>query len=189
MLRTFAWTLTLLIGLTTAAQAAEKPRVAIETSMGRIVVELEPSLAPETVKNFLQYVDDGFYDGTIFHRVIRGFMIQGGGFDKQLNRKPTRPPIRNEARPELKNLRGTIAMARTQVPDSATSQFFINHADNAFLDYKGPTPDKIGYAVFGRVVEGLDVVDKIANVRTGVKRGMRDVPLEPVVITRAYRLN
>ena len=188
MFRTLAWILLLPVLAIGSVHAAEKPRVAIETSLGRIVVELEPVLAPETVRNFLQYVDEGFYNGTIFHRVIRGFMIQGGGFDKQLARKPTRPPVRNEARPELKNLRGTIAMARTQIPDSATSQFFINHADNAFLDYRGSSPDKIGYAVFGRVVEGLDVVDKIANVRTGMKRGMRDVPLEPVVIERAYRL-
>jgi len=164
------------------ADDAPAPRVQMETSAGSFTLELQPDLAPETVANFLRYVRDGFYDGTIFHRVIAGFMIQGGGFDETLTHKPTHPPIVNEAKPELPNLRGTIAMARTRDPDSATSQFFVNLVDNHFLDagVNGP-----GYAVFGRVVEGMEVVDAIARVRTGYTRGMSDVPVEPVVIRRA----
>jgi cyclophilin family peptidyl-prolyl cis-trans isomerase len=135
-----------------------------------------------TVKNFLEYVKDGYYDGTIFHRVIKGFMIQGGGMTKDLQNKACNEPIVNEASNGLKNKRGTVAMARTNDPDSATSQFFINHADNDFLDYRGPQPDKIGYAVFGKVTEGLEVMDKIAAVKTGRKGHYDDVPAEAVVI-------
>lgn len=155
-------------------------KVKLETSLGNIVIELDEQAAPVTVKNFLGYVEEGFFDGTIFHRVINGFMIQGGGFTADMNRKQIHPPIVNEASNGLKNKRGTIAMARTNNPDSATSQFFINHKDNAFLNYvEGRNP---GYAVFGRTVEGMDVVDKIAAVKTTMRNGMGDVPVEPVVI-------
>ncbi|MCS6924933.1 MAG: peptidylprolyl isomerase [Candidatus Binatia bacterium] len=153
----------------------------MSTSMGDIKIELYEKDAPETVKNFLSYVNDKFYDGTIFHRVIPGFMIQGGGFTATMEQKPTKPPIKNEAGNGLKNRTGTIAMARTSVPDSATSQFFINVKDNDFLD-RDKAQDGVGYAVFGRVIEGMDVVRKIEQVPTG-RRGMHaDVPLEPVVI-------
>ncbi|MCI0499269.1 MAG: peptidyl-prolyl cis-trans isomerase [Planctomycetales bacterium] len=154
----------------------------MKTTIGDMVIELDSGSAPLTVKNFLEYVSDGFYDGTVFHRVISGFMIQGGGMDKNLKPKPNNDPILNEASNGLKNDRGTIAMARTADPDSATSQFFINHKDNDFLNYKGPSPDKIGYAVFGKVTEGMDVVDKIAAVKTTRKGYYSDVPAEPVVI-------
>lgn len=164
-----------------AAETAN-PKVAIVTNYGTITAELYPDKAPLTVKNFLNYVDKKFYDGTIFHRVIQGFMIQGGGFDASLKQKKTDAPIKNEAANGLKNKRGTLAMARTMVPDSATSQFFINLVDNPFLDYKNPSPQGIGYAVFGKVIDGMDVVDKIAAVATGVKAGMKDVPREPVLI-------
>lgn len=156
--------------------------MALETSKGSIVLELYPDEAPETVKNFLGYVEDGFFDGTVFHRVIEGFMIQGGGFTADLERKETRPPIRNEASTGLSNERGTVAMARTNDPHSATSQFFINTGNNVRLDQGRGNP---GYAAFGRVVEGMDVVDAIAGVRTGHKGGMVDVPVEPVVIETA----
>jgi len=160
---------------------ATTPEVRFETNQGDFVLELRPDVAPETVENFLQYVRDGFYEGTVFHRVIPGFMIQGGGFTPELSRKPTRDPIVNEASKELPNQRGTIAMARTNNPDSATSQFFINVVDNDFLNagVRGP-----GYAVFGEVTEGMDVVDSIAGVETGYARGMRDVPVEPVIIEK-----
>lgn len=161
------------------------PRVKMTTSKGVIVIELEAQKAPISVENFLAYVRDGFYDGTIFHRVIPNFMIQGGGFTADMQQKPTRAPIKNEAANGLKNLRGTVAMARTHVPDSATSQFFINHQDNAFLDYHGPHAQTIGYAVFGRVVSGMDVVDEIAAVPTGQAGPHGDVPLSPVVIESA----
>ncbi|WP_273205906.1 peptidylprolyl isomerase [Marinobacter subterrani] len=155
------------------------PRVRMVTNEGAIELLLRPDVAPETVANFLQYAKSGFFDGTIFHRVIPGFMIQGGGFTKELDRKPTRAPVRNEARPTLPNLRGTIAMARTSAPDSATSQFFINLSDNDFLNagVRGP-----GYAVFGKVTEGMGVVDAIARKQTTRKQGMADVPVEPVII-------
>lgn len=174
--------LSLLAAPVARADDLPRPKVRMETSAGAFTLELRPDMAPETVANFLRYVEDGFYDGTVFHRVIAGFMIQGGGFDKTLTRRPTRPPIVNEARAELPNLRGTIAMARTRDPDSATSQFFINLVDNRFLDagVNGP-----GYAVFGKVVEGMEVVDAIARVRTGYTRGMSDVPVEPMVIRTA----
>ena len=168
-----------------ALQAADHPRVKIDTNLGSIVVELHPEKAPKTVENFLQYVRDGFYDGTIFHRVIDGFMIQGGGFTPNFERKETRAPIINEADNGLKNTRGTIAMARTMDPHSATAQFFINVKDNPFLDHTGKTPRGWGYAVFGKVVEGMDVVDRIRKVRTG-PGGMfpKDVPQEPVIIEK-----
>lgn len=163
------------------------PKVKMTTSMGVIVLELYPDKAPVTVENFLKYVDDGFYNGTIFHRVIRRFMIQGGGFTAQMVQKPTRSPIVNECGPQLRNLRGTIAMARTSQPNSATSQFFINQVDNPFLDFDGP--NKPGYAVFGRVIDGMDVVDRIATVATTqLPNGMADVPVEPVMIERVERV-
>lgn len=162
---------------------SQKKMVKLETSMGDIVIELNEAAAPVTVKNFLGYVEDGFFDGTIFHRVINGFMIQGGGFTADMRQKQTRSPIVNEAKNGLKNDRGTIAMARTNDPDSATSQFFINHKNNDFLNYvEGRNP---GYAVFGKTVEGMDVVDKIAAVKTTVSSGMRDVPAETVLIKSA----
>lgn len=166
------------------AAAGANPQVSIKTSLGEIVVELYPEKAPKTVENFLQYVRDDFYKGTIFHRVIGNFMIQGGGFDKNLTQKPTNPPIKNEATNGLKNDMYTIAMARTNVVDSATAQFFINVSNNDFLNHAGPS--NYGYAVFGKVVEGTDVVDKIKAVKTGPK-GMfpTDVPQETVVIEKA----
>ena len=170
--------------VTEAISAA--PRVMFETSLGNIVVELDPKAAPKTVENFLQYVRDKHYDGTIFHRVIPGFMAQGGGFDVAYTQKPTRAPVENEAANGLKNTRGTIAMARTGAPHSASSQFFINTVDNAFLDYKAPTPQGYGYTVFGKVVEGMDVVEKIEKTPTGSGGPFRsDVPREVVLIKQA----
>lgn len=160
------------------------PRVALETSHGTIVLELNPEKAPVTVENFLDYVDRGWYDGTIFHRVIDGFMIQGGGFTSDLQRKITRPEIENESKNGLSNKRGTISMARLPGPHTATAQFFINSVDNEGLDASG---GDFGYAVFGEVVEGMDVVDAISKVETGVKDGMRDVPSETVAIKNAKR--
>ena len=174
----------LLLALGTAHAAAGAPRVLLETSMGNITVELAPERAPITVRNFLAYVEKGHYDGTIFHRVIPGFMIQGGGFTADMNEKPTMQPIPLEARGGLPNDRYTIAMARTSYPHSATSQFFINVADNDFLN-ADRAQDGNGYAVFGRVVAGEDVVDKIAGVKTGAKGMMRDVPIEAVTIKTA----
>ena len=164
------------------------PAVVLETSAGSITIELDPAKAPKTVKNFLDYVDAGHYDGTIFHRVIRNFMIQGGGMDAKMGERDTGEPIQNEADNGLKNERGTIAMARTSDPHSATAQFFINAVEtNNFLDHTGKSGSGWGYCVFGRVTDGLDVVDKIRNVATG-RRGMhQDVPLEPVVIEKARR--
>ena len=163
----------------------QNPRVVLETSHGNITIELFKGKAPITVRNFLTYVNEGYYDGLIFHRVIKGFMIQGGGMDADMQPKKTRFAIKNEADNGLKNSRGTLAMARTAVVDSATSQFFINVVDNQFLDYKGKRPEDFGYAVFGQVVEGMEVVDAIREVKTGNKGGHGDVPLEPVTITRA----
>ncbi len=157
--------------------------VTLETSMGNIVIELDRQAAPVTTKNFLEYVQAGFYDGTIFHRVIPGFMIQGGGFTANLKKKNTRSPIINEAWNSPSNARGTIAMARTNDPNSATSQFFINHKDNAPLDYGDS--EHPGYAVFGKVTQGMDVVDAIAAVKTTTRNGMQDVPVEPVTIKSA----
>ncbi len=159
-------------------------KATIETTLGTMVLELDDAKAPATVKNFCDYAKAGHYDGTIFHRVIAGFMIQGGGFTPDMAQKPTRAPIRNEAMNGLKNLRGTIAMARTSVVDSATSQFFINLVDNGFLDFRNPTPQGFGYAVFGKLTAGLDVLDKIGAVATGSRSGFDDVPLKPVLITK-----
>ena len=164
------------------------PKVEFDTSKGIMVIELYPDKAPQTVQNFLAYVDAGFYDGTIFHRVIPNFMIQGGGFTADMNQKPTNAPIKNEADNGLQNQRGTLAMARTSDPDSATGQFFINSVDNDFLNFKSKTPQGWGYAVFGKVVEGLEVVDAISAVETGTRGMHRDVPLEPVVVNSAKRL-
>ena len=159
-------------------------KVTMETSMGTITLELDDGKAPITVGNFVKYATSGHYDGTIFHRVIDGFMIQGGGFTKDMNQKPTEDPIRNEAMNGLRNLRGTIAMARTMVVDSATSQFFINLVDNDFLDFQNPTPQGFGYAVFGKVTDGMEVVDKIAKVRTGSAGPHQNVPEEQIVIKK-----
>lgn len=164
---------------------SELPRVLIQTSEGNVELQLRPDLAPETVENFLTYVDSGYYEGTIFHRVIPGFMIQGGGFDENLNQKSTRPPVPNEAKPTAKNLRGTIAMARTSNPDSATSQFFINLVDNAYLNAGSRGP---GYTVFGHVTEGMGVVDGIANQPTRTKNGMGDVPRDAITIQNIRRM-
>jgi cyclophilin family peptidyl-prolyl cis-trans isomerase len=166
------------------AAPAANPVVVIETSMGEITLELFADQAPVSVKNFLEYANEGFYEGTIFHRVIRGFMIQGGGLTADLAQKPTRPPIKNEASPQRKNLRGTVAMARTNLVRSATAQFFINTADNPRLDHRGFTPDEYGYAVFGRVTAGMEVVEKIERVKTTERGGMAGVPEEPVTILR-----
>lgn len=162
-----------------------KPIVILETSLGEIKIQLEPEKAPLTVENFLQYVNSGFYDGTIFHRVIPGFVIQGGGLTEELVMKKGFPAIRNEAKNGLTNQRGTIAMARTMFVHSATSQFFINVADNPHLDYKDDTPSGYGYCVFGKVVDGMDVVDRIANVPTHNVDYYSDVPVKPVKIYRA----
>jgi len=165
-----------------AAQADDTPVVILETSQGPITLELDRAKAPGTVANFLRYVDAGHYAGTVFHRVIPGFMIQGGGMTADLKEKPTGRPVRNEARNGLGNRRGTIAMARTSDPDSATAQFFINLSDNAFLD-RAQAQDGYGYTVFGRVTAGLDVVDRIAAIRTGPQ----DVPVQTILITGAKR--
>jgi len=164
---------------------ANHPRVALETTKGRIVLELDAEKAPKTVENFLGYVRSGHYDGTIFHRVIRAFMIQGGGFDAKMNQKPTGTKLENEADNGLKNVRGSIAMARTGDPHSATAQFFINTVDNAPLDFRSKSVQGWGYAVFGKVVEGMEVVDEIEKVRTGSKGPFRDVPVETITIERA----
>ena len=156
--------------------------ITIQTSEGTIKADLDEEKAPITVENFMRYVDDGHYDGTIFHRVIPSFMIQGGGFSADMKQKPVKAPIRNEAGNGLTNDRGTLAMARTSVVDSATSQFFINTADNAFLNHRGETPDAFGYAVFGKVVDGLDVVERIEKLPTGRAGHHDDVPVKPVVI-------
>lgn len=173
-----------LAGLLLAFSAhAANPQVEVKTSMGDVVIELYPDKAPKTVENFLDYANSGFYNGTVFHRVIDGFMVQGGGFDQSLRQKPTRAPIRNEADNGLKNTLYTVAMARKPDPHSASAQFFINVADNGFLDHTAPTFDGWGYCVFGKVVKGQEVVRKIARVRTGGAGPFpKDVPLEPVVI-------
>jgi len=164
----------------------QHPRVRLSTTFGDIVLELDREKAPKSVENFLSYVQEGYYDGTIFHRVIDGFMAQGGGFTQDFQKKPTHAPIANEADNGLKNLNGTIAMARTNDPQSATAQFFINVADNGFLDYQSPTPRGWGYAVFGKVVEGMDVVDKIRRTPTGSGGPFRsDVPRTTIVIEHA----
>jgi peptidyl-prolyl cis-trans isomerase B (cyclophilin B) len=162
--------------------------IKLETSKGDILIELENEKAPVTVENFLSYVRSGHYDGTIFHRVIDGFMIQGGGFDHEMKQKDTREPIKNEADNGLKNGKYTLAMARTMDPHSATAQFFINVSDNSFLNYTAPNPRGWGYAVFGKVVEGQDVVDEIRKVKTGSHGPHQDVPVEPVVIKKAVEV-
>lgn len=162
-----------------------QPKVCLETSKGNIVLQLDKEKAPITVKNFLDYVKDDFYDGLIFHRVIKDFMIQGGGLDADMQQKKPKGAIKNEAQNGLSNKRGTVAMARTAVVDSATSQFFINTVDNSFLDNRGKRPDEFGYCVFGEVVEGMEVVDEIRQVKTGHLQGHGDVPLEPVSIISA----
>lgn len=175
------------IGATGQVFAAEAlPHVALTTTAGEIVLELNPDKAPKTVANFLQYVKSGYYDGTIFHRVINGFMIQGGGFDAEMKEKPTNPPIPNEGKNGVKNDAYTVAMARTSDPDSATAQFFINVNKNAMLDYPGR--DNAGYAVFGKVVKGIDVVDKIKSVATSERGPHQNVPVKPVAITSARLL-
>ena len=162
--------------------------VVVETSLGTFKVELFDEQAPVTVQNFLDYVDDDFYDGTIFHRVIRNFVIQGGGYETGLSEKTTKDAIANESGNGLKNTRGTVAMARGSDADSATAQFFINLKDNDFLNHQPGPPSAYGYAVFGKVTEGMDVIDKIAKVKTGSRRGHQDVPVEDVVITSIRRL-
>ena len=160
-------------------------KVKLTTTLGDIVIQLNTEKAPISSENFLTYVKEGFYNGTIFHRVIKGFMAQGGGFDTSFNQKAVHAPIKNEAENGLSNSRGTLAMARTNVPDSATAQFFINYKDNAFLDHSSPTPSGWGYAVFGEVIEGMDVVDKMATQATGNRGGHQDVPKTDIVIEKA----
>jgi len=162
--------------------------VELDTSLGRVKIELDAARAPESVRNFLEYVDSGHYDGTVFHRVIKGFMVQGGGFEAGMRQKPTRAPVANEANNGLKNDKYTLAMARTSSPHSATAQFFINTADNPFLNFKSESPQGWGYAVFAKVVEGMDVVDSIEGVGTGRRGGHDDVPIQDVVIRSAKRL-
>ena len=168
-------------------QQKENPVVIIKTSKGDIKAELFEKEAPNTVKNFLQYVDDRHYNGTIFHRVIEGFMIQGGGFTKEFSQKPTRAPVKNEAANGLKNKRGTLAMARTSDVDSATAQFFINVVDNDFLDFRAPNPQGFGYCVFGKVTEGMDIVDAIRSVKTGSRGMFQDVPVDAIEIVEITR--
>ena len=163
----------------------QNPQVLLETSMGNITIELFKEKAPITVKNFLTYVKEGFYDGLIFHRVIKDFMVQGGGMTEALEQKKPKFAIKNEAANGLSNKRGPLAMARTAMVDSATSQFFINTVDNAFLDHQGKQADRFGYCVFGQVIDGMDVVDQIRAVKTGTKNGHGDVPVEPVFINSA----
>lgn len=176
-----------LAGLMTGSVQAANPVVEMVTSKGTVKIELFEKEAPITVKNFLQYVDDGFYDGTIFHRVIPKFMIQGGGFQPKMKKKDTRGPIKNEAGNKVKNARGTLAMARTSDPDSATAQFFINVADNDFLN-RGVGRGREGYAVFGKVISGMDVVDKIVNVKTTTVGPYANVPSDDVVIKKISRV-
>jgi peptidyl-prolyl cis-trans isomerase B (cyclophilin B) len=171
--------------LVSVSAAAANPQVELATTMGTIVIELERDKAPQSVENFLQYVKAGHYDGTIFHRVIPGFMVQGGGFTPDMREKPTRSPIKNEAANGLRNVTGTVAMARTPNPHSASAQFFINVADNAFLDFRAATPEGYGYAVFGKVVKGMDVVNRIVRVPTTSRPPHENVPQKPVVVERA----
>jgi cyclophilin family peptidyl-prolyl cis-trans isomerase len=184
VMRVLSWMLGCCL-LAAVGMANAATQVLFETNQGNFAVEVYADKAPKTVENFLQYVKDGFYTNTIFHRVIGRFMIQGGGFDRELTEKPTRAPVVNEAGNGLVNQTGTIAMARTQDPNSATAQFFVNVADNQFLDYSSPEPDRIGYCVFGKVVSGMDVVFKISNLPTGNQRGFSDVPIRTVIIKRA----
>ena len=188
MLRPLIAAIALLVSSLSFAAQAQNPQVEMRTSMGVIVLELQPENAPETVKNFLQYVNDGFYNGTIFHRVIADFMVQGGGFTADMQQKKTRAPIKHEGGNALRNQVGTIAMARTADPNSATSQFFINVVDNQMLDYRGPGPQEIGYCVFGRVVKGLEVVNKIRSVGTTTRAGHQNVPVQTVTIERVTQI-
>ena len=184
MLRTLIATLALSVGCLSFSAQAQNPHVEMRTSLGVITLELQPENAPETVKNFLQYVKDGFYNGTIFHRVISDFMIQGGGFTPDLAAKKTRDAIKHEGGNGLRNQVGTIAMARTADPNSGTSQFFINVVDNQMLDFRGPAASEIGYCVFGRVISGLDVVNKIRNVQTVARPPHANLPVQTVLIER-----
>ncbi len=186
MIRLFALLIALSLLPTTAL--ASNPKVELRTSLGTVVIDLYPENAPQTVENFLQYVKDGFYDGTVFHRVIPGFMAQGGGFTRNMQQKPTRPAIRNEAGNGLRNAIGTVAMARTKDPHSATAQFFINVADNDFLDFKSPDENGYGYTVFGRVTAGMDVVQKMLQVPTATVGQHQNVPRTPIVIESARLL-
>jgi len=190
MLRTVIATLTLVVSIGAgAADRAANPQVEMKTSLGTIVLELYPDKAPLTVENFLQYVKDGHYQGTLFHRVIPGFMIQGGGFGPDFKQKATRSPVKNEAANGLKNAMGTISMARTSDPHSATAQFFINVADNDMLNFRFPTQEGYGYTVFGKVVKGVDVVQRIVQVPTGPGPAPHaNVPVKPVVIESARLL-
>ncbi|MDX1352582.1 MAG: peptidylprolyl isomerase [Thiomicrorhabdus sp.] len=172
----------------TTQAVKENPQVLIETTEGTIIMELYPNKAPKTVENFLKYVNEGFYDGTIFHRVIPGFMIQGGGFTENFDKKITHAPIQNEADNGLRNRIGTVAMARTNDPHSATAQFFINVAQNTFLDYREKTARAWGYAVFGKVTSGMKTVNKIRMQKTGFKNGMKDVPVKTVKIIKARQI-
>jgi peptidyl-prolyl cis-trans isomerase B (cyclophilin B) len=185
MKRFFTALLSTILFTAAAHSQSVKPVVSIMTSKGEIVVELDSARAPISVRNFLDYVNEGFYDGTVFHRVIKGFMIQGGGFTADMNKKPTKPPIRNEATNRVSNRRSTIAMARTPDPHSASSQFFINTVNNDGLDFKNESQAGWGYCVFGRVTKGMDVVDAIADVATTSNAMMQNVPVTPVVITKA----
>jgi cyclophilin family peptidyl-prolyl cis-trans isomerase len=186
MKRFLSCSIAVLLFAALSANGAEgaRPRVKIETTKGEIVIELFPQAAPKTVANFLQYVNDGFYNGTIFHRVIRNFMVQGGGHTEDMTQKPTREPIVNEADNGRLNLVGTVAMARKPDPNSATAQFFINVKDNPPLDFKNKSPYGWGYCVFGRVVSGMDVVKAIEAAPTGMKDGVPDVPTTPIVMTK-----
>jgi peptidyl-prolyl cis-trans isomerase A (cyclophilin A) len=168
---------------------AANPIVEFETNQGNFKIELYPEKAPKTVSNFLYYVDNGFYKETIFHRVISNFMIQGGGFTREMSEKKTQPPITNESNNGLVNSAGTVAMARTNDPNSATAQFFINLIDNIFLNYASPEPSSVGYCVFGKITEGMNVVHKIGQLPTGNSRGFSDVPIRPVIIINAKHIN
>jgi len=179
----------LMTSFSTGEAKATVNKVLMKTTKGDITIELYPEKAPITVNNFLSYVDEKFYDGTIFHRVIKGFMIQGGGFTPDFQEKATKPPIKNEAGNGLKNKSETIAMARTAVIDSATSQFFINHVNNSFLDHRDNSSEGFGYCVFGKVIEGMDVVDAIANAKTMTRSGQSDVPRETIEIISVRRIN
>jgi len=181
--------LMLVTGIVSSVAMAANPKVKLETSHGDIVLLLDAQAAPESVANFVLYVEDGFYNGTIFHRVIKDFMIQGGGFEQGMKKKDSRSPIKNEANNGLKNVRGSIAMARTNDPHSATAQFFINTVDNDFLNHTGQNSRGWGYAVFGKVVSGMETVDKIRSVQTGTAGMFRDVPVQPVTIIKASLLD
>jgi peptidyl-prolyl cis-trans isomerase A (cyclophilin A)/peptidyl-prolyl cis-trans isomerase B (cyclophilin B) len=186
MFRTAAATFSVFVSLAVGAADAANPLVELRTSAGAVVIELYPGQAPLTVENFLKYVNDRHYDGTVFHRVIPGFMIQGGGFGPDFSERPARKPVRNEAANGLKNDTGTIAMARTPDPHSATAQFFINVADNDSLNFRFPTQEGYGYCVFGKVVKGMDVVNRIVKVQTGPgPAGHQNVPVKPVIIESA----